>query len=252
MKRIAGVLLALTVCTCSAFGAGAGPQIQIIDNKVSIQADAIPLARLLHLLDRATGMTSKVPADLANRNISVRFSGLSFDDAIKKIFEGQPFDYVLLSGQGIVVTSLSQTVSTDTSAPPPLAANDVNLNPPENFNSPFNAQPQMPGVANGVGGAGVPGATPGVPGAPGVNNAANPAANRPTVIQTPMGPLQVPNTGAAQPASPMVAPGQQPAPNGNLSVPIPTFGSSPTTTPAPNPFGVPSTSPSTLGQRPIP
>ena len=63
------------------FGAAKGPEIRIVDNKVSIQAEAVPLSRLLRLLDQATGMTSKVPPELANRNVSVRFSDLKLDDA---------------------------------------------------------------------------------------------------------------------------------------------------------------------------
>src|SRR5262245_12164288 len=89
------------------FGAAKGPEIRIVDNKVSIQAEAVPLSRLLRLLDQATGMTSKVPPELANRNVSVRFSDLKLDDAVHKIFEGLPLDYVLIEGHGIVVTGTS-------------------------------------------------------------------------------------------------------------------------------------------------
>ena len=72
--------------------AGKGPEIAVIDGKVSIDAEVVPLGRLLQLFDRATGLQSTVPAALANRNLSVKFSDLSFDDAVRKIFEGQPID----------------------------------------------------------------------------------------------------------------------------------------------------------------
>src|SRR5215471_6002827 len=88
-RLLAGISLALTL-TVNGVSAGSGPDIRIIDNKVSIQAEAVPLSRLLRLLDQATGMASKVPPELANRNVSVRFANLQFDEAIQKIFEGQP------------------------------------------------------------------------------------------------------------------------------------------------------------------
>jgi hypothetical protein len=65
----------------------------------------------------ATGMKSKVPPELTNRNISVRFSGLSLTDGVRKIFQGQPLDYILIEGQGVVVTASSQTLTGTESAP---------------------------------------------------------------------------------------------------------------------------------------
>ena len=211
MRRIAGVLLALTALTWSAFGASSGPQIQIIDHKVSIQADAISLGRLLHLLDQATGMTSKAPPELENRKINVRFSDLSFDDAVKRIFEGQPFDYVFLGGKGIVVTSLSQSFSPETGAPPTsFAAVEPNVNPQNNNPAqPVNGQAQTPGNINGPG--------------------ANAAVNRPAGIPTAF--PQVTNPNARAVTTP------QPTLNGQLGVPIPTFGSSPTTPTPPSTVG---------------
>ena len=97
--------------------AAKGPEINLIDNRLSINADSISLGRLLRLLDLATGMQSKVPPELANRNISVRFSGLALEDGVRKIFQGQPFDYVVLVHQGIIVTSASQAVAGTESTP---------------------------------------------------------------------------------------------------------------------------------------
>src|SRR5436190_22402606 len=104
--RILNTFCAFALLAGSAAAAGKAPEIQIINGKVSIQAEAVPLGRLLRLFDAATGMTSKVPPELANRNVSMRFSGLPFDAAIRKMFEGQPLDYVLIKGKGIVVTAV--------------------------------------------------------------------------------------------------------------------------------------------------
>src|SRR5262249_5235719 len=95
-------------------------EIQIINGKVSMQADAVPLGRLLRLFDSATGMTSKVPPELTNRNVSVRFTGLPFDAAVRKIFEGQPLDYIVIKGKGIVVTALAQPPTISGAAPSPF------------------------------------------------------------------------------------------------------------------------------------
>src|SRR5437667_12561667 len=104
MKKVLVLGIIVIALSWNAFAASGGPDIRIIDNKVSIQAEAIPLGRLLRLLDQATGMTSKVPPELSNRNISVRVSNLTLDEAVHKIFEGQPLDYAVIQGKSIVVT----------------------------------------------------------------------------------------------------------------------------------------------------
>src|SRR5262245_50388418 len=118
MTRILSVFCILVLASVPVFSAGKAPEIQIIDGKVSVQAESIPLGRLLPLLDAATGMTSKVPPELANRNVSVRVSGVDFDTAVRKIFEGQPFDYVFVTGKGIVVTALAQATPTGVTGGP--------------------------------------------------------------------------------------------------------------------------------------
>src|SRR5438105_15692666 len=101
----AGCLSVCLATGATAFAAPKGPEIDLVDNKLSVNADTISLGRLLRLLDLATGMQSKVPADLANRNISVKFSGLSVSDGVRKMFQGKPFDYVVIEGQGVIVTA---------------------------------------------------------------------------------------------------------------------------------------------------
>src|SRR5262245_16736796 len=109
MKNLLAVTAMGLVLSVSLFAEEKAPEVRIIDNKVSIQAEAVPLGRLLRLVGEATGMESKVPPELANRNISVRFSDLSFSDAVQKIFEGQPLDYFLIEGKSITVTALAQS-----------------------------------------------------------------------------------------------------------------------------------------------
>src|SRR5919201_6883315 len=107
MKYRIGLILLAGLLSTEAFAKG--PEVRVIDDKVSIDADSISLSKLLNLLDRATGLQSKVPPALANRSLSVKFANLGFEDAVRKIFEGQPIDYIVVEHQGIIVTALSQT-----------------------------------------------------------------------------------------------------------------------------------------------
>jgi hypothetical protein len=120
MNKTLIVAFVVAALALPGYSAGKGPDIRIIDDKVSMQADAVPLARLLRLLDQVTGMTSKVPAELENRNVSVRFTNLSFDEAVQKIFEGLPLDYAVIQGQGIVVTGTSQPATAANTGPAPF------------------------------------------------------------------------------------------------------------------------------------
>jgi hypothetical protein len=188
--RILSTICAIALLAGSAAAAGKAPEIQIIDGKVSMQADTVPLGRLLRLLDSATGMTSKVPPELSNRNVSVRFTGLPFDAAIHKLFEGQPLDYVLIKGKGVVVTALAQQT----------ASSAVGGGP-----SPFNESPQFPQA----GFVQDPTESP-------VFNPNPPVqAVQPNVIQSPFGPLPV----QQQPPQPVPVPGGagQVIPNGAVA-----------------------------------
>lgn len=177
------LFLSATLCFLLAAPAFAakGPLIDLVDNKLSIDADTIPLARLLRLLDTATGMKSKVPPELANRNISVKFSGLSVEDGVRKIFEGQPVDYVVIEGRGVMVTAASQNI-TGTETVPAYAASPEQ--PFQDFQQQF--QPNFPGQ----------------PGLPGQNVI---PGQQPTIQQTPFGPQQIQRP---QPNAPLAAPGQ--------------------------------------------
>ena len=201
MKQWAAAWIVAGLLGAPVLGAPKGPEILVIDSKVSINADSIQLGRLLQLLDRATGLKSKVAPDLSNRILSIRFSGLSFQDAVRKIFEGQPIDYVVVEGQGIFVTALSQagpipesTAPVANSTVPGEQSPFVQDNP-----SQFGILPTPPGI---------PGSP--VPGAPGPANAFNQQQQQqqqqPATIQTPFGP--VPNPRANQPGQALTQPGQ--------------------------------------------
>jgi hypothetical protein len=103
MRWLGSFNLAIFVAV-SSLAAGPGPQVTNFNDKVSIDADGITLGSLLRLWDQATGMQSRVPPELANSIVSVRFSGLSVNDAVRTMFEKLPFDYVFIESHGIFVT----------------------------------------------------------------------------------------------------------------------------------------------------
>ena len=188
-----------TLCVASAsLAAPKGPKVDLVDNKLSINADSIQLGQLLRLLDMATGMQSKVPANLANRSVSVKFSGLDLEDGIRKMFQGQPLDYVVVEGQGVIITAASQTAGGPESAPVYNNApgNQANAQPfqPQQMEQPFvedlpQVMPQ-PGQAN-----------------PFQQQQPQP---QPAMIQTPFGPIANPRVG--QPNQQVTPPPPQPSP----------------------------------------
>jgi hypothetical protein len=127
------IILATAIFSGQALAAD-GPQVVNRDGKISISADHITLEFLLSLWDQATGMKSTAPPELADRKLSVHFTGLSEDDAVRAIFLGQPFGYAFVQGQGIVVTSASG-VAEGQPKPPPVPDNVLNVVPPPNMGS---------------------------------------------------------------------------------------------------------------------
>ena len=132
MKRWFVVFSFISMLCTGALVYAKGPEVDLVDNKLSINAEAITLSRLLQLVDLATGMKSKVPPELANRNISVKFSGLTLADGVRKIFQGQPFDYIMVQGQGIIVSAASQTAAAGELPPPSNSPPAV-----QSFDQPF-------------------------------------------------------------------------------------------------------------------
>jgi len=113
------IILAAVILPGQAFAAS-GPQVVNRDGRISISADHITLGFLLSLWDKATGMKSTAPPELADRKLSFHFTGLSEDEAVRAMFLGQPFGYTFVQGQGIVVTS--PLVIEGQPKPPPVVA----------------------------------------------------------------------------------------------------------------------------------
>lgn len=232
---VAALVLAVLV---SPLAAAKGPEIRIVDGKFSIHAEAVPLARLLEALDRATGMKSRVPTELSNRLMSVIATDLPLDGLIRKIFEGVPIDYAVVGGSGIVVTGTSQSVTLATGpvpAPPqPIETFPPGFQPPGGDQifvneevpnqapmppAPAMVQPQFPTGPTIPGQAAPFGQNP-------FGQNPQPGQQQPAMIQTPFGPI--PNPRANQPQG-----GQNP------------FGTLNETQTAPNIFG--NTSPQIYG-----
>src|SRR5262245_21704398 len=108
MKNWPALIALMGFLAAQAFAAAKSPEVRVVDDKVSMDVESLTLGRLLKLFDRATGLLSTVPPALANRSLSVKFADLGFEDAVRKIFEGQPIDYIVVAHQGIIVTGMSQ------------------------------------------------------------------------------------------------------------------------------------------------
>jgi len=160
MRQWLGAIILAGILGLNGFAAGQGPAVTNVDQKSSIAADDITPDRLLRLRDQATAMQSVVPPELANRKLSIHFTGLPISDALRKMFNGQPFDYVLVEGHGILIMERSQSEPVAQSA-------DVN-NPVEQVIEPPVSQ-KPPSLI--------------VP---------PPEQQRPTILQTPFGPTVTP------------------------------------------------------------
>lgn len=251
MKRLVIVTLVLVFAQYAGASDSDRLEITVIDGRVSMHAEAVPLGRLLGLLDRVAGTNSTVPDQLINRNVSVQFSGLNLDRAVKKIFEGLPLDYLVVENTRIVVTEVSGTLSGEAPSATPARATTAAPQPfvspgrppagnPVNRATPFQANPVV-GANNQAAGAN--------------NRAPGNAPQQPAIIQTPFGPLVNPRANQnsqAQPGSPLAMPGQSSYPFGtslgtpSVTSPGATPGGTPTSPAAgqPNVFG--NTSPKIL------
>jgi len=130
MKGWLSTIILVVILALDGSAAGRGPEVTYVDQKISISADGITLDRLLRLWDQATAMQSVVPPDLAGTKLSVHFTGLTVSDALRKMFDGQPFDYVLVEGHGVLVMDRSQGVpvaqAVATNVAPAAAASNDN------------------------------------------------------------------------------------------------------------------------------
>lgn len=157
MRQWLGAIILAGILGLNGFAAGQGPAVTNVDQKISISADDITLDRLIRLWDQATAMQSVVPPELANRKLSIHFTGLPISDALRKMFNGQPFDYVLVEGHGILIMERSQSE--------PVAQSADVSDPVEQVTEPA-VSPEAPSLI--------------VP---------PPEQQQPTIIQTPFGPI---------------------------------------------------------------
>jgi len=154
MKRILAGSSFLMFVAANVFAAGKDPEFKVVDGKVSIQAEAITLKQFLQYWDAATGMTSKVNPQLANEKISVRLEGLDVTSAIRKSFQGQPWNWAVVNGKGINVidraTAVTSTSGGGSSSPIQTFSDTRNDPPPPQpqLAAPFPQSGPVPAPAN--------------------------------------------------------------------------------------------------------
>jgi len=203
-----------------------GPEIEVVDGKISMSALSVPLSRVISMVDRAVGLQSKVAPEVASRSISVRFKELPLKDAVQKIFEGQPFNYSLIEGKGIQVIGLAQggTSGTSSFVDSPPVQSPINQAP---FPNPTPVQPTNAVQVNPATGQPVSPANTAIP----TGALVGPANSAPSAVAAPGAPVQPgqmpPPIGANPPTIPIIA---QPA----AGLPV-------TTTPAPQQPAAPGT-----------
>ena len=111
MKRWIPILIVLGILLLASTALAAGPEIINRDGRISINADNVSLGDLLRLWDQATGMQSTAPPELAGQKLTIHFADLNINDAVRAMFNGQPFGYGLMQGRGIVVAAPASDVS---------------------------------------------------------------------------------------------------------------------------------------------
>jgi hypothetical protein len=143
----AGAASAAAAPQTAAANRGPAPKttsVRVVDGLVSVQAKDVQLGQLVKLLDNAMGTKSRVKKELESRPVNVRFDDLPYDAAVRKIFQGVALDYVLVPGEGIIVTSASVATSgggTSSTPTPTTLTTTTNL-PPNIADSPFAQSPQ--------------------------------------------------------------------------------------------------------------
>ena len=153
MKRILAGSSFLVFLAANVFAAGKDPEFKVVDGKISIQAEAITLKQFLQYWDAATGMTSKVNPQLANEKISVRLEGLDMNSAIRKSFQGQPWNWAVVNGKGINVIDRATAVTSTSggSSSPIQSFSDTRNDPPPpqpQLSAPFAQSGPVPAPIN--------------------------------------------------------------------------------------------------------
>ena len=142
MKRWLESFIWATLLAAHAFAAGSEPRVVYFQQKVSVDAKSTPLSRLLRLWDEATGMRSSVPRELASQTVTVKFSELPLDEAVRRIFEKLPLDYVFIEARGIIITGRSQVPAGRAAA----GARPPNEDAPEAANPSPQKKPNAPAL----------------------------------------------------------------------------------------------------------
>jgi hypothetical protein len=124
------------------------PEFKMVDGKLSIQAEAITLRQFLQYLDAATGMTSKVNPQLANEQISVRLEGMEVNAAIRKSFQGRPWNWAVVNGKGVNIIDRATAMSATSSGPSSSPIQSF-IEPPRNEPMPPQPQPAASFPATG-------------------------------------------------------------------------------------------------------
>ena len=112
--------LAAAVCLLSSVALAAeaqSPLVETTEAGVSVHARGVPLGRVLAELDAVAGTESTVPPELDGYGVNAWFDDVSVDQAVKRIFEGLPLDYVVIGQRRVVVTAVSEPVETQRGAP---------------------------------------------------------------------------------------------------------------------------------------
>jgi hypothetical protein len=153
MKRILAGSGFLVLLAVNVFAAGKDPEFKVVDGKVSIQAEAITLKQFLQYWDAATGMTSKVKPELANEPITVRLEGLDLNSAIRKSFQGKPWNWAIVNGKGVNVIDRATpvTAASGGSTSPVQSFSDTRNDPPPpqpQLAAPFAQSGPVPAPAN--------------------------------------------------------------------------------------------------------
>lgn len=122
MRRL--TIAILLILWLAAPAAAAGQDVWAVNGRFSIDAKSVPISQLLRYIDQVTGMRSKIPADVAHMTVSVVCNDVDFEEAVRKIFEGVPLDYVVLGTSGIIVVGRSNPagLQQQNTAPVPAAA----------------------------------------------------------------------------------------------------------------------------------
>jgi hypothetical protein len=131
MKRWIPILIVLGILLLASTAIAAGPEIINRDGRISINADNVSLGELLRLWDQATGMQSSAPPEFANQTLTIHFADLNINDAVRAMFNGQPFGYGLMQGHGIVVTAPAPVTSDTSETAVESEFTGVDLNAPE-------------------------------------------------------------------------------------------------------------------------